>query len=122
MPEGAGDARELSHRPDIEAMRDGYLFRETYRSGRRYRGSAIEVVYRSNTLGRIRLGFSVSRKSGKAVLRNLFRRRIRTLIREEGPTGGMDMIFSPAGRLEKTVWAEIREEFREITGLSRERG
>lgn len=122
MPEGAGDAKILSHRPDIEPMRDGYLFREIYRSGRRYRGSAIEVVYRFNTLGRIRLGFSVSRKSGKAVLRNLFRRRIRTLVREEGPTEGMDMIFSPARKLEITEWTEIREEFREVTGISRERG
>jgi len=122
MPEGAGDARSLSHRPDIEPMRDGYLFRETYRSGSRYRGSTIEVVYRSNALGRIRLGFSVSRKSGKAVLRNLFRRRIRTLVRMEGPTGGMDMIFSPAGRLKTTEWTEIRDEFREVTEILRERG
>ena len=122
MPEGARDARSLSHRPAIEPMSDGYLFRETYRNGRRYRGSAIEVVYRANTLGRIRLGFSVSRKSGKAVLRNLFRRRIKTLVREEGPTSGTDMVFSPAGKLETTEWVEIREEFREVNCLLRERG
>ena len=111
MPEGARDERGSSPSKTPESLNSSALYREIYRTGERYRGSAIKAVYRSNTLGGIRLGFSVSRKTGIAVKRNLFKRRIRALTRENGIGLNADMILSPVGRLEKATWNSLRDDF-----------
>jgi ribonuclease P protein component len=117
MPEGARDGRSSSPRKAPESLRNSALYREIYRTGTRYRGSAIKAVYRSNALGGVRLGFSVSRKTGNAVKRNLFKRRIRTMTREKGAGLSVDMIFSPVGRLEKATWYSLRNDFLSLMKL-----
>jgi len=111
MPEGARDERSSYPRKAPKSLKRSSLYREIYRTGRRYRGSAIKAVYRSNTLGSIRLGFSVSRKTGNAVKRNRFRRRIKTMAREEGAGLSVDMIHSPVNGLESATWKKLRDEF-----------
>ncbi len=111
MPEGARGERSSYPRKAPKSLKRSSLYREIYRTGRRYRGKAIKAVYRSNTLGAIRLGFSVSRRTGNAVKRNRFRRRIKTLAREEGVGLSVDIILSPVDRLENATWKNLRNDF-----------
>lgn len=86
-------------------------FMRLFRAGQRFMGGVIRARHCRNTLGIIRLGFSVSRKTGNAVERNLFRRRMRHLARE-APTGqGFDAVVTPRLKLRETGWTALREDF-----------
>ena len=61
--------------------------------------------YRKNTLGRIRLGFSVSAKRGNAVERNLFKRRLRQFSVEKVVRSGFDAVIFPTVQLQKASWS-----------------
>jgi ribonuclease P protein component len=117
MPEGERDGRGSYRSAAPESLRRGSIFREIYRTGRRFRGSAIKVVYRRNALGVIRLGFSVSRKTGTAVDRNRFRRRIRSLARNRGTGLGADLIVSPAGETAEVPWDGMEKDFEKLLEL-----
>jgi ribonuclease P protein component len=117
MPEGERDGRGSYRSAAPETLRRGSIFREIYRTGRRFRGSAIRVVYRKNALGVIRLGFSVSRKTGSAVERNRFRRRMRSLVRQEGAGLGADIVVSPAGETAEVPWDGMRKDFEKLLDL-----
>ena len=71
------------------------------------------VVYvRSNKLGHPRLGMAVSRKVGKAVLRNRWKRVIREAFRlAQNDLPSVDVVCLPRGRSEpryETVDASLR--------------
>jgi len=96
-------------------LNKGYQFRRVFRTGKSFRGESFRAVYTVNTLGFIRLGFSLSAKSGNAVSRNLMRRRLRSLARHEGT--GADVVILPAGKLEGLGWAEVKRDFEELVSL-----
>ncbi len=81
------------------------------RTGRRFRGAVIRARYCENTLGVVRLGFSVSRKTGGAVERNLFRRRLRQLARETVPERGFDAVIGPSLKLAEIPWSLLQKDF-----------
>ncbi|MCK5063716.1 MAG: ribonuclease P protein component [Candidatus Fermentibacteraceae bacterium] len=95
-------------------LRKGYQFRKILRSGSAFRGTSFRAVYRLNSLGIIRLGFSLSAKSGNAVKRNLIRRRLRQLSREKGADTGADVVILPEGKLLKNNWESIRRDFMKL--------
>ena len=90
-------------------LKKGYQFRRVFRTGKTFRGESFRAVYVSNTLGFIRLGFSLSAKSGNAVTRNLMRRRIRSLAQHERI--GADVVILPAGKLGGVSWESVRGDF-----------
>lgn len=112
MPGDGRDARTSSPDPaGIRSLKKSSQFRRVFSGGRRYRGTAFRAVFIRNTLGVIRLGFSLSAKSGNAVERNRFRRRIKSLSREMGDRLGADVVILPQGKLGGKTWNDIREEF-----------
>lgn len=56
-------------------------FRDLYNRGKRIKSDAFIVCYLANTLQRSRLGMSVSRKVGCAVVRNRIKRVVREVFR-----------------------------------------
>ena len=90
-------------------LKKGYQFRRVFRTGKTFRGESFRAVYVSNTLGFIRLGFSLSAKSGNAVSRNLMRRRIRSLADHESI--GADVVILPAGKLKDVKWESVMDDF-----------
>jgi len=65
----------------------------------------------------LRLGFSLSAKSGNAVKRNLIRRRIRDLGGRNRRRAGADIVILPAGRLSNAKWNDIKEDFEKLMVL-----
>ncbi|MDE3181753.1 MAG: ribonuclease P protein component, partial [Acidobacteriota bacterium] len=62
----------LLHRPE---------FRRVYEEGRRGSARVCTIFYRSNGLGRTRLGITTPKSLGSAVKRNRIRRRLREVFR-----------------------------------------
>ncbi len=70
--------------------------------------------YQRNTLGRIRLGFSVSAKTGNAVERNVFKRRLRQYSVEKVVEKGFDAVIFPIVPLKKTNWKTIKADMEKL--------
>jgi ribonuclease P protein component len=103
-------------------LKKGYQFRRILRTGNAFRGTSFRAVYRLNSLGMIRLGFSLSAKSGNSVKRNLMRRRLRHLAEEEGKRTGADVVIMPEGKLSTNNWAIVRKDFMEMLVTIEEKG
>ncbi len=95
-------------------LKKGYQFRRILGTGNAFRGTSFRAVYRLNSLGIIRLGFSLSAKSGNSVKRNLMRRRLRSLAEEKGKRTGADVVIMPAGKLSINNWEIVREDFMKL--------
>ena len=77
-------------------------------------GSAVVdklLVMRSlpNALSLSRYGFSVSRRVGKAVVRNRIRRRLREILRQSPLKTGWDMVFIARPAAATTDYATLRK-------------
>ena len=82
------------------------------RAARRSFANTLLVLYVApNDLGRPRVGISVSRRIGKAVVRNRVRRRVREAARlrlsADGP--GLDLVFVARGPSGQADWPAIRD-------------
>lgn len=66
-----------------------------------------------NTIGKPRLGLSVSKKVGTAVERNRVRRRLREIFcsSAEGLPGELDFVISARPAAAKATFEELNEEF-----------
>ncbi len=67
----------------LESLRTRGQFGATLRLGRRERRTLIAIAAHPNQLGRTRVGYSVGKRVGGAVVRNLVRRRLRELMRQQ---------------------------------------
>lgn len=97
-----------------KTLKKGYQFRKVFRKGVAFRGVSFRAVYIKNTLGNIRLGFSLSAKSGNAVKRNLMRRRIKGLAEQKCKRLGADIVILPAGKLRDAKWTDIKLDFEKM--------
>jgi len=72
-------------------------FQGVYKQGQRRSASLCTVFYRPNGLAETRLGITVPKRMGGAVVRNRIKRRVREIFRrhrQELP-GGWDMVLNP---------------------------
>ena len=113
-PEKKGKKEIDSLRRIEKTLKKGYQFRRVFRNGLAFRGVSFRAVYIKNTLGNIRLGFSLSAKSGNAVKRNLIRRRIKSLAAKSSESVGADIVILPAGKLRDAGWADIKVDFEKM--------
>ena len=65
--------------------------------GRRFYGPGVIVVARVNALPHMRLGLSVGRRIGNAVVRNRVKKHLRECFRSANarPLGGLDLVAIP---------------------------
>jgi ribonuclease P protein component len=73
---------------------------------------------RRNNLGHPRIGFSISAKVGGAVVRNLLKRRLRTVAAAAlaGIEDGYDLVVVVRPEAATAAYAELEAEFRELAG------
>lgn len=70
----------------LEMIRSATDFARLQQEGRSRSHPLLLLRYRRNDLDRTRYGISTARRIGTAVLRNRIRRRLRSVLRELGPT------------------------------------
>lgn len=88
-----GATRLASERPGERWTRDKRLlrrsdFRKTYEDGRKLHGALLTVFVRPNGIDRDRVGITITKRVGNAVVRNTVRRRLREIFRVEAPGRG----------------------------------
>lgn len=93
-----------------------------FRKGNYFKGKVLKARYLKNSLGQIRLGFSVSAKTGNAVCRNLFKRRLRQYSVEKVTTGGYDAVIFPVVRLSEIKWESMLEDMERLSEAAERKG
>jgi ribonuclease P protein component len=123
---GPDRRRETVSRDDrLRKRRD---FEECYASGVRVSGRHLQVFLLPAGTARPsrepRLGLSVSRRVGGAVVRNRVRRRLREIFRRNrdlfGEWGG-NVVVNARPSAAQASFEELREEFRSLVGRTRAR-
>lgn len=92
-------------------LTDSSEFERVYRQGVAYRGKLFSVHAFPNELGAPRLGLSVSKKVGNAVVRNGLRRRLREVFKASHTESGVDLVVSARPAASDAAFEELREEF-----------
>jgi ribonuclease P protein component len=87
-------------------------FRRVYDEGRRRRAPLCTVFYLANGLSYSRLGITVPRALGKAVLRNRVKRRLREVFRMNRTAlpGGWDIVLNPSAQVAAIPFPQLKEE------------
>ncbi len=94
-------------------LTDSPEFERVYRQGSAYRGKLFSVHAFPNESDTARLGLSVSKKVGNAVIRNTVRRRLKEIFRESLPeVPGLDIVVSARPSAADASFGELRDEFR----------
>lgn len=94
-------------------LTDSSEFERVYRRGVAHRGKLFSVHAFPNELGTLRLGLSVSKKVGNAVVRNGLRRRLREVFKSSatGVKSDLDLVVSARPAAAEAGFDALREEF-----------
>jgi ribonuclease P protein component len=94
-------------------LTDSSEFERVYKQGTAYRGQLFSVHAFPNELGTLRLGLSVSKKVGNAVIRNTLRRRMREIFAAAAgdAEGHRDLVISARPPAREATFEELRREF-----------
>lgn len=97
-----------------DSLRRKKEFRYTYRAGKSCGGRLLSLVYAKNRGGRPKIGFSVSKKIGNAVVRNRVKRRMREAITPLIPfvKDGVNLIFVARDVILEAPFLTIRDGMR----------
>ena len=94
-------------------------FQRVWREGRSWAKPLAVLWVRPNGTDTSRVGFSVSRRVGKAVVRNRVKRRLRELVRRMQLPEGWDMVFIARAPAASATFAELRCAVEDVTGRAR---
>lgn len=94
-------------------LTDSPEFEKVYRQGKAYRGKYFAVHAFPNDVSIARLGLSVSRKVGTAVVRNAIQRRLREIFHAElrEMDVDLDLVVSARPAASQASYWELRAEF-----------
>ncbi|MFC1935323.1 ribonuclease P protein component [Chloroflexota bacterium] len=84
-------------------------FQAVQRQGRSWANQMIVLRARPNGMDTSRVGFSVSRRVGKAVVRNQAKRRLRELVRQIPVQEGWDMVLIARAPAAQKDFHHLRE-------------
>lgn len=99
-------------KPDV-TVKENYLFRRIYRKGKTAVRSGMVVYCLKGRGPKSRLGVTVSKKLGKAVVRNRVRRRFRELFRRNAGrfNGAYDVILVGRTRAADMDFARLERQY-----------
>jgi ribonuclease P protein component len=102
-----------------QRLRSTRQFKAAYSRGARIHSSTLVLYGLLNDLGYPRLGITVSRKIGKAVIRNRVKRRIREIFRTrlQASGSGIDLVVNAKRTIVAAPFLQIRQELQD--GLAR---
>ena len=113
FPVGGGRAAGRKTVKAETTIKENYEFRRMYAKGKSGVSSCLVVYCRPNRLGHNRLGVTVGKKLGHAVVRNRVRRRLREIFRLAQPEmkQGYDVIVVGRARAADVSYWELRRAF-----------
>lgn len=99
-------------------LTDSPEFERVYKQGTAYRGKLISVHAFPSDAGGPRLGLSVSKKVGNAVVRNGVKRRLREIFRSHLPgiRSELDFVISARPAASEATYRELELEFERALG------
>ena len=99
-------------------IKNNYEFRRMYSKGKSAVTPGVVVYFRPNRFGHNRIGVTVSTKVGKAVVRNLVRRRLREICRlnQEKMLQGYDVIVIARVRTPEIPYRKLNGMFLRACG------
>ena len=102
-------------------LRKSWQFQQVRGEGRSWVHPLLVLYALPNELDHSRVGFSVSKRIGKAVIRNKIRRRMREAVRMLWPRvlPGWDMVFIARAPIRGADYHEIERAIRVVTGRAR---
>lgn len=92
-------------------------FKSVYQKGKSLAGRYVVLYYKKNHLGKNRYGFVVSKKIGKAVVRNRIKRLLREVCRQKEKSQlqkGYDLIFIARGKIKGISYSLVEQEIDNI--------
>ncbi len=94
-------------------LKKNHEFRRLYAKGRSAVRPTLAIYVRKGRRGANRVGFTVTTKLGKAVVRNKVRRRLREIYRlhETELSAGSDMVVVARSRAVRATYAELERDF-----------
>lgn len=101
-------------------LRKNMEFKKVYKSGKNYWNRNLIVYVRRNGTDKTRIGISITKKVGDAVVRNKLKRRIREVSRVYLPNlrKGYDLIFIPKKNAVDLSFAELESAIMHIYRIS----
>jgi ribonuclease P protein component len=104
-------------------LRDEADFRRVRAGGRAWANRGLTLLVATNALSHNRYGFVVSKRVGKAVTRNLVKRRLREVLRQLDRAGrippGHDLALIVRPALAEASFAEARDAVTDLLGRAR---
>lgn len=95
--------------PPEKRIRRSSDYARVFALGRVWWHPLVSVRVLQNQLGRTRIGFTASKRLGKAVVRNLIRRRFREVVRRLAFRSGVDIVISGRPPVAQSSYQEIEE-------------
>lgn len=89
-------------------------FASVFRGGKSWSNELLVLFALSNSRPITRFGFSVSKRVGRAVVRNRVKRRLRELARAAGVQEGWDLVFISRNRAASATFQELRKAVTDI--------
>ncbi len=98
--------------PRTDRLTSRRQFTTVYDQGWRVRGSFVTIFALENHLGHCRVGLTVTRKLGNAVVRNRIKRILREIFRVNrlSSTGSLDLVVNAHASLPERTRAEIERD------------
>lgn len=103
--------------PSIEALSGRPHFARVHSSGRRCSRDGVTAIVSPRDEGPARLGLSVARSAGKAVVRNKIRRRLREAFRAYEP-GPVDVVLIGRGAVATQPFSALEEHVKECLRIA----
>lgn len=99
----------------LERLKSNSDFGKVYREGKYSADSLVVIHYLPNKLDYSRIGFSVSKKVGNSVMRNLIKRRMREIVRNFYPhiVPGYDIVISARMGANKATFNGLNHSLRQ---------
>lgn len=94
-------------------------FRSCYSKGRIFKSGVAVLHVLPNGLPYTRVGFSVSKRVGKAVMRNRVRRRLQAIMQDCELKPGFDVVIAARVRAKDLSFAEINQGVRSLLSKAR---
>ena len=100
----------------MKSINENYRFKRAYFRGKNIKGKSIVLYFFPNRKGENFFGITVSKKVGKAVVRNKVRRRIKESIipLEKKLLSGYDIVFVARGISPYKTFSELSLEIEEL--------